>query len=158
MSRITVLAALFAIGCAARTPPTQHAQESAMHRRATGTFDVKVTPIDPDPMRGHLRFEKQFRGDFVGASAGEMFTTGTAVEGSAGYVARERITGVLDGKRGSFAVQHLGTMRAAEAFKLQVEIVPDSGTEQLVGLSGAMKIIIEPDGTHRYELEYDLAR
>jgi hypothetical protein len=130
---------------------------STLPHRATGSFDVKLTPVDPDPMRGHLRFDKQFRGDFEGTSAGEMFTSGTAVEGSGAYVAREELTGTLRGKRGSFKVQHMGTMRAG-SFQLRIEIVPDSGTEELAGLSGSMKIIIEPDGKHLYEIDYDLAR
>src|SRR5262245_22296743 len=101
--------------------------------RATGSFDVKLTAQDtPDKLRGHILFTKQFRGDLEGTSDGEMFTSGTAVEGSAGYVARERITGALHGRTGSFVVQHLGTMRR-DSFHLRIEIVPDSGTEQLAG-------------------------
>src|SRR6185436_1885823 len=101
--------------------------------RATGSFDIKLTPRETsDKTRGHFVFDKQFRGDFEGTSDGEMFTTGTPIEGSAGYVARERITGALHGQRGSFCVQHLGTMQRGGA-QLRIEIVPDSGTDQLAG-------------------------
>lgn len=127
-----------------------------MTRRATGSFDVKLTPQKTeDKTMGHIVFEKQFRGDLEGTSRGEMFTTETPVQGSAGYVGRERITGVLHGKRGSFVVQHLGTMRGG-SFSLRIEIVPDSGTEELTGITGSIKIIIEPDGKHFYELDYEL--
>lgn len=127
-----------------------------MPHRATGSFDVKLFPQEtPDKMLGHIVFEKVFRGDLEGTSRGEMFTTETNVEGSAGYVARERLTGVLHGKRGSFAVQHLGTMRRG-SYTVRVEIVPDSGTDELATITGSLKIIIEPDGKHFYELDYEL--
>lgn len=117
---------------------------------------MKVTPQDtPDKLWGHLLLDKQFHGDLQGSGKGEMFTAGTSVEGSAGYIARERITGVLHGKNGSFTVLHLGTMQRNN-FHLQLVIVPDSATDQLVGLSGTMKITIEPGGKHFYELEYTL--
>ena len=36
-----------------------------------------------------------------------MLSVGTAVEGSAGYVAIDRITGSLHGRRGSFVLQYM---------------------------------------------------
>jgi hypothetical protein len=83
-----------------------------------------------------------------------MLAAGTAVEGSAGYVAMEIVTGTLDGRRGSFILQHSGSMKKGAA-TLTVTVVPDSGTDQLVGISGSMKIIVA-DGKHSYELEYTL--
>jgi hypothetical protein len=153
---VLVGATLITNACASRAQP---AKEIAMSRRAAGSFDVKLTPQETaDKTMGHILIAKQFRGDLEGTSTGEMFTSDTGVEGSAGYVARERITGTLHGKTGSFIVQHLGTMRRGGSFNLRIEIVPDSGTGQLVGLAGAMKIIIEPDGKHLYELDYDIER
>ena len=76
----------------------------------------------------------------------------TAVTGSAGYVAIERVEGTLGGRRGSFMLQHSGAMTRG-APTLTVTVVPDSGTEQLAGLSGQMAIIIEGK-THKYEFEY----
>jgi hypothetical protein len=123
---------------------------------ARGPFEVKLTPQETqDTMWGHLLFKKQLHGDLEGTSEGEMFTSGTAVEGSAGYVARERITGVLHGRNGSFAVLHLGTMQRG-SFNLRIEIVPDSGTDELAGMAGSMKIVIEPGGKHFYEIAYAL--
>ena len=80
----------------------------------------------------------------------------TDVKGSAGYVAVERVNGVLRGRRGTFALQHSGTMRRGEP-QLSVTVVPDSGTGQLAGLTGKMAIIIA-DGKHSYDFEYTLAK
>jgi len=78
----------------------------------------------------------------------------TSVEGSAGYVALERVTGTLDGRTGSFILQHNGTMsRGTQA--IIVKVIPDSGTEELMGLSGTMQIIIEGK-KHSYVLDYSL--
>lgn len=126
---------------------------------ASGTFDVKITPQAPTPgfeasQVGRMTLDKRFQGDLDGASLGEMLAMRTAVEGSAGYVAMERVTGTLNGASGSFALQHSGTMtRGAKALILTV--VPDSGTDELIGLSGAMAIDIE-DGKHRYTMTYQL--
>ena len=38
---------------------------------------------------------------------------------------------------------------------MAVTVVPDSGTDQLVGLAGTMTIIIE-GGKHSYDFEYTL--
>jgi hypothetical protein len=76
------------------------------------------------------------------------------VQGSAGYVAIERVTGTLHGKRGSFVLQHTGTMDRG-APSLSIHVVPDSGTEELVGLTGSMQIQIE-QGKHFYTFDYSL--
>jgi hypothetical protein len=121
---------------------------------------VKLTPqaADDPPAGpfGRLFLDKQFHGELEGTSVGQMLGAGTAVEGSAAYVALEVVTGTLAGRRGSFMLQHAGTMRRGEP-SLTVTIVPDSGTEQLVGLSGTMSIIIEGK-KHSYDFEYTLAQ
>ena len=125
---------------------------------ARGTFDVKVTPQPQDDSAGgpfsRLFLDKQFHGELSATSKGQMLAAGTAVEGSGAYVAFELVTGILDGKQGSFILQHKGTMRKG-AYDLIVTVVPDSGTDELAGISGVMKIIIE-GGKHNYELEYVL--
>src|SRR5262249_13157781 len=98
--------------------------------------------------------DKQFHGDLQGASRGQMLASGTGRDQSGGYVALELVTGVLNGKRGSFVLQHKGTMRKG-AFAIEVSVVPDSGTDELAGISGAMTIRIE-SGRHSYELAYTL--
>lgn len=126
---------------------------------AAGPFEVKVVPqpLDPgtDAGIGRLLLDKQFHGDLEATSKGQMLTAGTSVEGSAGYVAIERVDGTLRGRRGSFALQHIGTMTRG-APSLTIRVVPDSGTGELTGLSGSMSITIA-DGKHSYDLEYALA-
>jgi len=131
-----------------------------MTTRARGTFEVKLNPLPSDEETGgaalgRLALDKQFSGDLEAVSKGEMLAVGTAVEGSAGYVAMEHVSGTLYGRSGTFALQHSGTM-ARGAQQLSVTVVPDSGTGQLVGLSGAMTIQIA-DGMHSYDFEYNLA-
>ncbi len=125
---------------------------------ARGTFDVKVTQQPQDDSAGgpfsRLFLDKKFHGDLDAASKGQMMAAGTAVEGSGAYVAFELVTGTLNGKRGSFIFQHKGTMRKG-AYELSVTVVPDSGTDELTGISGSMKIIIE-GSKHFYEFEYTL--
>ena len=127
-----------------------------MPTRASGGFDVKLTPQSSgDESIGRLIIDKQFHGDLDARSKGEMLAAGTAVKGSAGYVAVEKVTGMLNGRTGTFVLQHSGTMTRGEG-KLNVIVVPDSGTDELVGLSGTMAIIIK-DGKHFYEFDYAVA-
>jgi hypothetical protein len=127
---------------------------------ARGAFEVKLTPQSPDDKAagatvGRFSIDKQFRGDLEGTSKGEMLAVSTGVPGSAGYVAMEHITGTLNGRAGTFALQHTGTMNRGKP-QLSVTVVPDSGTGALVGLAGKMEIMIA-DGKHSYEFEYTLA-
>jgi hypothetical protein len=129
-------------------------------KHARGTFDVRLTPQKADSHEaesanlGRMSIDKQFHGDLEGASKGEMLSTMSAVAGSAGYVAMERVTGTLHGQRGTFVLQHTGTMTRGVP-QLSVTVVPDSGTDDLLGISGAMTITIEGK-KHFYELEYTL--
>jgi hypothetical protein len=125
---------------------------------ARGTFDVKLNPQPADDSAGgpfsRLFLGKQFHGDLEASSRGQMLGAETAVAGSGGYVALELVTGTLNGKRGSFILQHNGTMRA-RVFMMNVVVVPDSGTDELSGISGTMKITIEGK-KHSYEFGYTL--
>ena len=128
-----------------------------MHAR--GTFEVKLAPQPPAPgveaaNLGRLSIDKRFHGDLDGSSLGEMLSAGTEVAGSAGYVAIERVSGTLHGRRGSFALMHYGVMDRGAA-SLTVSVVPDSGTGELVGLTGRLAIRIE-QGRHEYEFDYHL--
>jgi hypothetical protein len=102
-----------------------------------------------------MSIDKQFHGDLEATSKGQMLSAVTAVKGSAGYVAIERVSGTLHGRSGTFVLQHSGTMTRG-APQQSVTVVPDSGTGQLVGLAGKMTINIT-DGKHSYEFEYSLA-
>jgi hypothetical protein len=126
---------------------------------ATGKFEVTRAPIGTDDKAegstlGRLAIEKRFDGDLVGGSKGEMITAMTGTEGSAGYVAIERFLGTLHGRTGSFVLQHGGIMTRG-APQLTILVVPDSGTDQLVGLAGRMAIVIT-DGQHSYDFQYTL--
>jgi hypothetical protein len=123
---------------------------------ASGTFQVKLTaqPSDGDARLGRLTIDKQFQGDLEATSKGEMLTGSTQVKGSAGYVAMELVTGKLNGRSGSFILQHTGTMDRGKP-SLSVAVVPDSGTDELTGLAGKMAINIA-DGKHSFELQYTL--
>jgi hypothetical protein len=126
---------------------------------ARGTFDVTLSPQDPgstpeDSAVGRLMIDKRFRGDLEGTSRGLMLTAMTAIEGSAGYVAIERVSGTLHGRAGTFMLQHSGTMDRGTA-RLVISVVPDSGTGELVGLTGEMEITIA-DGKHSYDFTYTL--
>ena len=125
--------------------------------KATGTFEVKLTPVSgkDDPI-GRMSIDKQFHGDLEAVSKGEMLSVMGGVKGSAGYVAMERVTGTLQGHAGSFALQHSGTMTRGEA-GLKVSVVPDSGTDDLTGLTGEMQILIA-DGKHSYVFECSIKR
>ncbi len=127
--------------------------------RATGTFEVKLQPQAADDYAdaaslGRMFLDKQFHGDLEGTGKGQMLTAMTGVDGSAGYVAIERVAGALNGHKGSFVLQHSGTMTRNSPL-LAVTVVPDSGTDELIGLKGTMTIEITP-GKHSYTLEYSL--
>ena len=129
-----------------------------MTMHANGPFDVKLTPQPAEPDidgdLGRMALDKTFHGDLEATSKGTMLSAMTGVKGSAGYVALERVTGTLHGRRGSFVLQHSGTMdRGAPA--LTISVVPDSGTDELVGLSGSMAIVIA-QGKHNYGFDYEL--
>ena len=148
------------LAAAVSTPVQNPALKEVLMIRATGTFDVKLVPLPPDDPKefaatSRMSIDKRFHGDLEGTSKGQMLAAMTEVKGSAGYVAIERVTGTLQGKSGTFVLQHSGTMTRGEP-QLSVTVVPDSGTGGLVGMAGRMTIIIT-DRKHSYELEYTLA-
>jgi hypothetical protein len=126
--------------------------------KAIGVFDVTIVPLAlhaaGDPLLGRMSIDKVFYGALAATSQGEMLSAGTAVKGSAVYVAIERITGTLNGRRGSFVVHHLGVMTRGEGV-LTVTIAPDSGTDELTGITGKIAITIV-DGKHLYDVDYQL--
>jgi hypothetical protein len=163
MKQLIIIFALALAGFATDARPDQAAGKSNQKETrmtARGTFDVKVTPQPQDDSAGgpfsRLFLDKQFNGDLSATSKGQMLAAGTAIEGSGAYVAFEQVTGTLNGKKGSFVLQHRGTMRKG-VYDLSVTVVRDSGTDELLGIAGEMKIIIEGK-KHSYELEYTLSR
>lgn len=127
---------------------------------ATGSFEVKLAPQKPDNPQaeaaalGRMSIDKQFEGDLEATSQGEMLSVLDRNLGSGGYAAMERVTGRLHGREGSFVLQHDATMNRGAA-KMDIFVVPDTGTGQLTGISGSMTISIE-GGKHLYDFEYSL--
>ena len=134
-------------------------KERTVAEHAAGAFEVKVEAQgEADKAEGstlgRYSLDKQYHGDLEGTAKGTMLTAGTEVKESAGYVAMERVTGTLKGRSGSFVLQPTATMTQGEPH-LSVTVVPDSGSRQLVGLTGKMNIIIAA-GKHSYEFDYTL--
>ncbi len=158
---IVLFATLPAAPSLAQTPaaPTTSHKETSMSQHISGSFDVKMTPQTSadkpaDAIPGRMSIDKQFHGDLDAHSIGEMLAAMGNVKGSAGYVAIEQVTGTLQGRSGSFILQHSGTMTRGTP-QLSVSVIPDSGTGELTGLEGRMKINIV-DGKHFYEFDYTL--
>ena len=129
-----------------------------MTTHASGTFEVKLSPqVDGEgagASLGRLLIDKRFSGDLEATSRGQMLAFRSGVEGSAGYVALEQVEGTLAGRAGGFVLQHSGTMERG-AQHLSVTVVPDSGTGELEGLAGRMRIVVA-GGRHSYEFDYTL--
>jgi Protein of unknown function (DUF3224) len=131
-----------------------------MNQVAKGEFAVSLQPlalegVEPEWKLSRMSIDKQISGDLVGSSKGAMLSAMTATKGSAGYVAIERVSGVLHGKRGTFVLQHTGVMNRGVP-SLIITVVPDSGTAELAGLEGDFKINVE-GGKHSYEFAYRLS-
>jgi hypothetical protein len=132
-------------------------KDPPMTKHATGTFEVKMMPADDkseDKSMGRMTIEKQWHGDLDGTSVGQMLSGGDVTKGSAGYVAIEKFTGTVNGRKGSFILQHSATMTRGEG-QLTITVIPDSGTDQLKGISGKLGIKID-NGKHSYAFDYSL--
>jgi hypothetical protein len=154
------LTVAFAAQVAAPVPTIQPKKEARVSVTAKGSFEVKVVPITEGARKdawapGRMSIDKQFSGDLVGTSQGEMQTAMTEVQGSAGYTAIERVSGTLHGREGTFLLQHFALMSHGIPGEWIVRVVPDSGTGQLKGLEGTLTITITGK-QHAYALAYSL--
>jgi hypothetical protein len=159
-----VLLAALAAGVPApapHVPAPRMSADAAPHapRTARGTFTVTLVPQPADThadgtRMGRMTIDKRFTGDLEATGLGQMLTGMGGIKGSAAYSAIERITGTLQGRRGSFIVQHTGVM-ARGAQSLRITVVPDTGTDELAGITGEMSIVIE-GGVHSYAFTYEL--
>jgi len=127
--------------------------------QANGPFDVKLNPESLSDTAGgtglgRMSLDKKFQGDLVAVSQGEMLSFRSSVQGSAGYVAMETVTGTLHGRNGSFVLQHSSTMTRGVP-EQSITVVPDSGTGELTGLTGRLLITIV-EGQHSYRFDYTL--
>ena len=155
---LTVTAACLILGIGSSAQTTK--KGTARMTLASGTFEVKINPQSEDKgdgcTMGRMSLDKQYHGDLEATAKGEMlYASSAGVQSSGSYVAVERVTGKLHGKSGSFALAHKGTMSGGTQH-MDITVVPDSGSGELAGITGAMKIIITADGKHSYELEYTL--
>jgi hypothetical protein len=130
-------------------------------KRATGSFEVTLQPlpnadVSADARFGRMLLTKKFSGDLSGFARGQMLSATSDVKGSAGYVAIDHVTGELDGRQGSFVLQHWGALNRG-AQTLSIMVVPDSGTDELTGLSGTLSIHII-DGKHFYDFIYSISQ
>ncbi|WP_306212077.1 DUF3224 domain-containing protein [Actinoplanes sp. RD1] len=126
-----------------------------MTTRATGTFTTTIEPLSSDDdTLGRMRVEKVIQGDLVGFGRAQMLSVGTPIDGSAGYVALDHITGTLHGRSGTFVLQHSGVLDRGAA-TLTVTVVPDSGTDELLGLTGTFEID-NRGAEHHYVFTYAL--
>jgi hypothetical protein len=155
---VWVICLIFSLSLFAQSQSSQ--KEAPVTNHAAGPFDVKLTPQDDksaDAPLARMIIDKQFHGDLEATSKGQMLAASTDVKGSAGYVAIERVTGALQGRAGSFVLQHSGTMTRGTP-QLSITVVPDSGTGELAGIAGRMTINIAADGKHSYDFEYTLPK
>ena len=130
-----------------------------MTNHAHGTFEVKMTPADDkseDPNIGRMTGDKQIHGDIEGTGKSQMLYAHGSVKESAAYVAIEKISGTLHGRKGTFILYHAGSM-TKDGMEMNIYVVPDSGTGELTGISGKFTIIIT-DGKHSYDFEYTLPK
>ena len=161
MIRRAIPLVLISFALFAQSPQKPTAQEKIVTHHAAGPFEVKLTPqttSDQDNASlARMSIDKQFHGELEGTSKGEMLSAMTPVKGSAGYVAMEKVNGALNGRTGSFVLQHSATMNRGTP-ELSITVVPDSGTGELEGISGKMDIQIAPGGKHSYVFDYTLPK
>ena len=161
-SRVVAVLALVLAPLAAASGETPTKKEATMTLHAKGPFDVKILPQPADEAVGHekiarMGLDKKFHGDLEAVSLGQMLAYMGDSKDSGSYVAVERVDGTLGGKKGMFALHHLGVMTRGEQ-NLTIAVVPDSATGELAGLTGTMRIVIAPGGAHSYEMDYALPR
>jgi hypothetical protein len=126
-----------------------------LQMKAKGEFSVQLKPESNDDIdAGRMTIDKEFTGDLIASSKGQMLSVRTKVEGSATYVAIEHVKGKIGELFGSFSLHHTGIMNRGES-KLTVFVIPDSGTEDFTGISGEMTIDIV-EGKHFYEFNYKI--
>ncbi|GAA2756065.1 DUF3224 domain-containing protein [Actinopolymorpha rutila] len=137
-----------------------------MGHRATGSFEITRWDATTEEEDGGVTIAsvlvgKEFRGGLTGTSAARLLTVTGQVPTSAAYVAVERMTGSLDGRTGSFVVQHSATMEGdggEQHSTMTVTVVPDTGTGELAGIRGEVTITVHEDGSHTYAIEYDFGQ
>lgn len=124
-----------------------------MGEQAEGTFTVdswepEVVDERPGATLARVRLTKTFEGALAGSSTVEMLSAADGGGQPAAYTAFERFTGELDGRAGSFVLQHCAPGSGGE--RLVVTVVPGTGTGELAGLTGRLDIAADDAGRHTY--------
>lgn len=159
MRTLTLLVAVALALCSAAACAFDKDHPMTSHT-ATGPFDAKLAPQSLSAVAdgsglARMSLDKRFHGALEATSTGEMLSFGSPAGGSAGYVAMEKVRGTLDGRAGSFVLQHSSTMNRGVPTQ-SITVVPDSGTDALAGLAGRMVVEIAPGGAHAYRFDYTL--
>ena len=130
-----------------------------MSERATASFDITTWDEQPYDERdgvklSRTRVVKVFRGEIEGESTAELLMA-LAGEDSAAYVGVERVTGRVNGRQGSFVYLHTATA-AGGVQSAAWPVMAGSGSGELAGIRGQIRIDNLPDGGHVVTLDYDL--
>ncbi len=155
----TQLALGVVLACAVACTSNESAAEPSFSL-VRGTFEVKLNPQETDNPEAaaaglmRMSLDKRYHGPLDATAQGEMMARGDGTDSGA-YVAIEKVEGTLEGRRGSFALVHMGIMRGPTPEYWSVRVIPDSGTDELEGIEGKMTITIDESG-HHYELQYQL--
>ncbi len=142
----------------AQQPVPAAKEDSVTSHQAKGPFDVKIVPFKSDGIDAAfsaMTLDKQFHGALEATSKGTMLAFGSPAKGSGGYVAIELVDGALDGRKGTFVLQHNATMDHGTA-AMNIIVVPGSGTGELTGITGKLSIDIAAGGKHSYTFDYTL--
>lgn len=133
--------------------------------RASGTFTVQsFVPADvtPEPAVttalpvSVATMEKRFDGEIAGRAV-TVFTSAYDQDAGVGtYVAMESFEGSLHGRAGAFGFVHSASTSGSDRSAEFLGVVPESGTGDLAGITGTGGIAVDPDGTHRIWLDYEL--
>jgi hypothetical protein len=112
-----------------------------MPDRATAAIEVHswspvpVSEVAGEPSVVRISVEESFSGDITGDGVAEMLQVLRA-DGSASFVAVERVTGTLGSRSGSFILQDRGTLDTEGQVEGEWFVVEGSGTGELTGLRG----------------------
>ena len=118
---------------------------------STSTFttsDFDVTDYVPDVTTalptGHLRLRKTYAGDVAGRSVTQFTSAFDQTTGVGTYVALESFEGAVGGRTGTDRANEYGLN------------VPGSGTDELAGIEGTVRLHVDEDGTHRMDFDHNL--
>ncbi|MEU1422959.1 DUF3224 domain-containing protein [Kitasatospora sp. NPDC005751] len=117
-------------------------------------FEPEETDEQPGATLGRIRITKEFTGGLTGSSVVRMLSVLDGAGGPAAYVAVERFTGELDGRKGSFVLQHAAPGSQGEP--LAIRVVAGTGVGELAGITGTFELSVDDEGGHTYALEYEL--